>query len=200
MVMAIEDAELEYEPGTRIEYHEHTFGWLVGELVARISGMPVNRFFEQEVFRPLGMSGTWFVLPDSEIDRVAPWSPCRSRNMSSSPRALTTKTRTRRSFRPATALRPPGTWRASTTRWPEAGVSGGVRWLSEQTVEEATRCWADLTDPETGRRRRMALGMRLSEGEFDKFGTAGESPTFGHGGFGSCETWGDPQLKVRPRT
>lgn len=42
----------------------------------------------------------------------------------------------------------------------------------------------------------MGLGMRLAEGESDKFGTTGEASTFGHGGFGSCETWGDPALKV----
>ena len=196
MVMAIEDAELEYEPGTRIEYHEHTFGWLVGELVARISGMPVNRFFEQEVFRPLGMSGTWFVLPDSEIDRVAPVVAMPE----SEHEQFAESVNNENSY---SALVPAGNCFATArdmARFYDAlaggGVSGGVRWLSEQTVEEATRCWADLTDPETGRRRRMALGMRLSEGEFDKFGTAGESPTFGHGGFGSCETWGDPQLKV----
>ena len=196
MVMAIEDAELEYEPGTRIEYHEHTFGWLVGELVARISGMPVNRFFEQEVFRPLGMNGTWFVLPDSEIDRVAPVVAMPE----SEHEQFAESVNNENSY---SALVPAGNCFATArdmARFYDAlaggGVSGGVRWLSEQTVEEATRCWADLTDPETGRRRRMALGMRLSEGEFDKFGTAGESPTFGHGGFGSCETWGDPQLKV----
>ena len=72
MVMAIEDAELEYEPGTRIVYHEHTFGWLVGELVARNFRDACQPVFEEEVLRPLGMNDTWFVLPDGEIDKVAP--------------------------------------------------------------------------------------------------------------------------------
>ena len=196
MVDAIEDAELQYEPGTRIEYHEHTYGWLVGELVARISGMPVNRFFEEEALRPLGMNNTWFVLPDSEIDNVSPVTA-----MPESEHDLfAMSVNDENSY---TALFPAGNCFATAgdmARFYDVLTAGGMvgdtRWLSEQTVEEVTSCWADMTDEETGRRRRMGLGMRLAEGEFDKFGTVGEASTFGHGGFGSCETWGDPALKV----
>ena len=196
MVMGIEDAELEYEPGTRIVYHEHTFGWLVGELVARISGMPVNRFFEEEVLRPLGMNDTWFVLPDSEIDNVAPVTA-----MPESEHDLFAVSVNNESS--YSALVPAGNCFATARDMARfydvlamGGAVGDERWLSEQIVEEVTSCWADMTDPETGRRRRMGLGMRLAEGEFDKFGTTGEASTFGHGGFGSCETWGDPVVKV----
>ncbi len=196
MVYAIEDAELQYEPGTRIEYHEHTYGWLVGELAARISGMPVNRFFEEEVLRPLGMNDTYFVLPDSEIDNVSPVTA-----MPESEHDLfAMSVNDENSY---TALFPAGNCFATAgdmARFYDVlttgGMVGDLRWISEQTVDEVTSCWADMTDEETGRRRRMGLGMRLAEGEFDKFGTAGEASTFGHGGFGSCETWGDPALKV----
>ena len=196
MLDAIEDAELQYESGTRIEYHEHTYGWLVGELVARVSGMPVNRFFEEEVLRPLGMNDTWFVLPDSEIDNVSPVTA-----MPESEHDLfALSVNDENSY---TALFPAGNCFATARDMARfyavltaGGMVGDVRWLSEQTVEEVTSCWADMIDEETGRRRRMGLGMRLAEGEFDKFGTTGEASTFGHGGFGSCETWGDPALKV----
>ena len=196
MVDAIEDAELQYEPGTRIEYHEHTYGWLVGELAARISGAPVNRLFEDEVLRPLGMNDTYFVLPDSEIDDVSPVTA-----MPESEHDLfAMSVNDENSY---TALFPAGNCFATASdmaRFYDVLAGGGsvgeFRWLSEQTVGEVTSCWADMTDEETGRRRRMGLGMRLAEGEFDKFGTAGEASTFGHGGFGSCETWGDPALRV----
>ena len=45
-----------WEPGTRHGYHGVTFGWLVGELVRRISGTSLGTFFEAEVAQPLGVA------------------------------------------------------------------------------------------------------------------------------------------------
>jgi CubicO group peptidase (beta-lactamase class C family) len=42
-----------WEPGTRHGYHALTFGWLVGELVRRVSGKSVGRFFQEEIAGPL---------------------------------------------------------------------------------------------------------------------------------------------------
>ena len=44
-----------WEPGTRHGYHGLTFGWLVGELVRRISGKSLGTFFRDEVASPLGL-------------------------------------------------------------------------------------------------------------------------------------------------
>ena len=44
-----------WEPGTRVEYHGGTFGYLVGELVRRIDGRPLDTFFREEVAGPLGL-------------------------------------------------------------------------------------------------------------------------------------------------
>src|SRR5262249_24178382 len=41
-------------PGT-VGYHPLTFGWLVGELVRRIDGRSLGRFFREEVATPLGV-------------------------------------------------------------------------------------------------------------------------------------------------
>jgi CubicO group peptidase (beta-lactamase class C family) len=41
------------EPG-RLGYHPVTFGWLVGELVRRIDGRRLGRFFREEIAAPLG--------------------------------------------------------------------------------------------------------------------------------------------------
>ncbi|HLM96809.1 MAG TPA: serine hydrolase domain-containing protein [Acidimicrobiales bacterium] len=45
-----------WDPGTRHGYHGVTFGWLVGELVRRISGAGLGTFFDAEVARPLGVA------------------------------------------------------------------------------------------------------------------------------------------------
>jgi len=50
---ALGEQEPWWEPGTRHGYHALTFGWLVGELVRRVSGKSVGRFFQDEIAGPL---------------------------------------------------------------------------------------------------------------------------------------------------
>jgi CubicO group peptidase (beta-lactamase class C family) len=59
-----------WEPGTRHGYHMLTYGWLVGEIVRRVSGDSIGAFFAREFASPLGLS-TWIGLPAGEESRVA---------------------------------------------------------------------------------------------------------------------------------
>ncbi|TAJ71864.1 MAG: class A beta-lactamase-related serine hydrolase [Phenylobacterium sp.] len=59
-----------WEPGTAHGYHAMTLGNLEGEIVRRVTGMSLGRFFRQEVAEPLG-ADAWFGLPPSEEPRVA---------------------------------------------------------------------------------------------------------------------------------
>ncbi|MCP4750119.1 MAG: beta-lactamase family protein [Proteobacteria bacterium] len=52
-VDALAESEPWWEPGTRHGYHALTFGYLVGEVVRRITGKTVGRFFQSEVAGPL---------------------------------------------------------------------------------------------------------------------------------------------------
>jgi CubicO group peptidase (beta-lactamase class C family) len=60
-----------YEPGSQHGYHATTYGWLVGELIRRVSGKSVGTYFHDEVAAPLGLD-FWIGLPESEEARVAP--------------------------------------------------------------------------------------------------------------------------------
>jgi CubicO group peptidase (beta-lactamase class C family) len=60
-----------WEPGTAHGYHALTYGWLVGEVVRRITGKSLGAFFAEEVAAPLGLE-FWIGLPESEEPRVAP--------------------------------------------------------------------------------------------------------------------------------
>ncbi|HXI87257.1 MAG TPA: serine hydrolase domain-containing protein [Parvularculaceae bacterium] len=44
-----------WPPGTAHGYHAFTFGWLVGEVVRRIAGRSVGRFWREEIADPLGV-------------------------------------------------------------------------------------------------------------------------------------------------
>jgi CubicO group peptidase (beta-lactamase class C family) len=59
-----------WEPGTRHGYHATTYGWLVGEVVRRVSGRSLGTYFQDEIVQPLGGSA-WIGLPESEEPRVA---------------------------------------------------------------------------------------------------------------------------------
>ncbi len=63
-----------WEPGTRHGYHALTFGWLVGELVRRVDGRSLGRFFAEEVAEPLGID-FWIGTPATEHHRIAPNRP-----------------------------------------------------------------------------------------------------------------------------
>jgi CubicO group peptidase (beta-lactamase class C family) len=65
-----------WTPGTRHGYHGLTFGWLVGEVVRRISGDSLGAFFRNEVAQPLGLD-FWIGLPEAIEPRVAPIIPYR---------------------------------------------------------------------------------------------------------------------------
>jgi CubicO group peptidase (beta-lactamase class C family) len=72
MVAAIERARPAYEPGTANAYHAVTFGYLVGELITRVSGREISEFIGTEIAGPLGLDGAFVGTPDDQLDRVAP--------------------------------------------------------------------------------------------------------------------------------
>jgi CubicO group peptidase (beta-lactamase class C family) len=63
-----------WEPGAQHGYHAVTYGWLVGEIVRRVSGRSLGTFFREEVAGPLGLD-FWIGLPDEQLDRVTPLIP-----------------------------------------------------------------------------------------------------------------------------
>lgn len=60
-----------WEPGTQHGYHAVTFGWLVGELVRRVSGRSLGSFFAEEIAAPLGLE-FWIGAPESVHERIVP--------------------------------------------------------------------------------------------------------------------------------
>ncbi len=55
MTVALAKQEPWWEPGTKHGYHALTFGWLVGEVVRRITGKSLGTYFRDEVAEPLGL-------------------------------------------------------------------------------------------------------------------------------------------------
>ncbi len=62
-------------PGERFVYSDINF-FLLGDIVQRVSGLPLDRFARERIFEPLGMRDTMFNPPASLVPRVAPTESC----------------------------------------------------------------------------------------------------------------------------
>ena len=63
-------------PGERFVYSDINF-FLLGHIVARASGEPLDRYVTGHVFEPLGMTDTGFQPPLERVGRIAPTERCR---------------------------------------------------------------------------------------------------------------------------
>ena len=60
---------LMYQPGERWVYH--TGSDVIGVLIARAAGQPLDAFLRERIFEPLGMRDTGFSVPAAGLDRLA---------------------------------------------------------------------------------------------------------------------------------
>ncbi|AUX29304.1 MULTISPECIES: serine hydrolase [Sorangium] len=60
---------LMHQPGERWMYN--TGSYVLGVLIARAAGQPLEAFFRERIFEPLGMKDTGFSVPADKLDRLA---------------------------------------------------------------------------------------------------------------------------------
>ena len=60
---------LMHQPGERWMYN--TGSDVLGVLIARASGQPLETFLRERIFEPLGMQDTGFSVPAAKLDRLA---------------------------------------------------------------------------------------------------------------------------------
>ncbi|MDE4276785.1 serine hydrolase [Phaeobacter gallaeciensis] len=76
MVALLEKEEPFWSPGHGVGYHALTYGFLVGEVVRRVTGQSLGDFFRDEIAAPLQLD-LHIGLPESAEPRVAPIIPYR---------------------------------------------------------------------------------------------------------------------------
>ena len=76
LIGILERAEPWYEPGTEAYYHAMTYGFLLGEVVRRISGLAFDEFFRREIAEPLDADFHFGLTSPTDQARVAQlWYP-----------------------------------------------------------------------------------------------------------------------------
>lgn len=166
-----------WKPGTASGYHGLTQGYLVGEVVRRISGRSLGTVFREEIAEPLA-ADFHIGLPASQDPRVAELIPPAApppmgdtelqRNMAGNPELDVAVTRTR-AWRGAEipAVGGIGNARAMArihTILANGGVAGGRRFLSEAGCRRALEPQVEGTDLILGVPIRFGLGFALNSG------------------------------------
>ncbi|MBB4080574.1 CubicO group peptidase (beta-lactamase class C family) [Lewinella aquimaris] len=59
---------LHHDPGARFTYSEGLD--VLGYFIEVVSGEPLDEYFRNHIFEPLGMDDTWFYLPENKHDRL----------------------------------------------------------------------------------------------------------------------------------
>ncbi|MGV9757933.1 serine hydrolase domain-containing protein [Streptomyces tricolor] len=206
-----------WEPGTRSGYHPLTYGFLVGEVVRRISGLRPEAFLEREVTGPLGIDFT-VGLPAREAGRAAelvpaPAAPAGEQAGSFGRLAPAAVAALTNPAVGAAEANSPG-WRAAeipaanghgTARAVAAlygvfagrGAHGGRRILSPEAAERVREgqgsCLDLVLGAGLGGETEAGLGLWLSGPR----GSYGPNPrAFGHDGFGGSCGLADPDAGV----
>ena len=166
-----------WEPGTASGYHALTQGYLVGEVVRRITGRSLGTVFREEIAGPLG-ADFHIGLPASEDARVADLIPPPpggaigdgeqselNRNMSSNPPINPYDTRTR-AWRAAEIPAAGGHGNARSIAEIHAllangGVAKGKRIMSEAGCRKALEQQIEGTDLILGAPARFGMGFGL---------------------------------------
>ncbi len=210
---------LNWEPGTRFEYHPTSSMWVVAEIIERRSGMEYREFVRRRVAGPLGLSDLHVGLPPALHDRLADIVHAGTKP---TPEELQTL-----GFPaiPEGEVTEDALQAFNQAPFREVGVPGGggvmtagdlalfyQALLAEGRAHDGTQVWqpemvrsarqvrsGDFTDPWFRKRANRGLGIIIA-GDGDRtyrgFGHTGSPLMFGHNGAGGQLAWGDPETGV----
>ncbi len=169
-----------WEPGTKPGYHAITQGYLVGEVVRRVTGKSLGTVFREEIAEPMG-ADFHIGLPASEDHRVADLQPPPPgaavgdastsdlvRNMATNPGIDVMETR-KRAWRAAEIPAAGGTGNARSvaeihTILANGGTVRGKQFMSEAGCRKLLECQVEGTDMILGIPVRFGLGFGLNGG------------------------------------
>jgi CubicO group peptidase (beta-lactamase class C family) len=187
-VGAVEAARPRWPPGRVPAYHYLTYGFILGELVRRVSGMPVPAYLREALLDPLALDDTYLGLADGEWGRHTPV----------------------RGAPPARALlNRRSTWRAGI---PGAGVATTARDLArfyqgllDGKVDVTAAVRPSTADGEVDRVLRLPIrwaagfqlgGRSTAPAARQPLGVTSSREAFGHNGSYACLGWADPTRRL----
>ena len=189
-VARIQQMDLVYEPGSKTVYSDLGL-ILLGEVLERVAGQPLDVFARQRIFRPLGMADTMFRPPAQLHPRIAPTEhdPWRGR-------VLRGEVHDENAFALGGVAPHAGLFSTAgdLARFAQMMLNGGVfehrRIISRSTVAEFTRL-AGVPDSS----RALGWDTKSPEG-YSSAGSLFSGRSFGHTGFTGTSLWIDPEREL----
>lgn len=205
---------LNWEPGSKFEYHASSSMYVIAELIERRSGMGYREFVRNRVLRPLGLKNLFVGLPASENARALPCEHVgdaltpedyKKLGVPVPPVTEVTEEAILAFNRPdVRAVGVPGGGGFATAGdlalFHQALLHGGLPG-SEELWPESTRTnvrrirSGDFTDMLFKKPANRALGLIISGDDsrsFRGFGKSNSPDAFGHNGAGGQLAWADP--------
>ena len=205
---------LNWEPGSKFEYHPTSSMWVIAEIVERKTGMDFRDLIKTRIVEPLGLKDFYVGLPNNENDRVMTLEhvgdPLTSEDYArlgvpEPPVTEVTEDAILSFNQPEIrAVGVPGgggmmTAAAMTLFYQgllHGGALGGEPVWKRETLDFALNVISgDYVDPLMGHRVNRALGVVVAGNEqrnFRGFGHSNSPTAFGHGGAGGQVAWADP--------
>ncbi|MBV8168102.1 MAG: beta-lactamase family protein [Alphaproteobacteria bacterium] len=192
-------------PGVQRAYHPITMGWLVGEVIRRVTGMTVGRMLATEIAAPYGID-YHIGVADADLPRCADTlgdfaqtifngandGSLGARALAMLPHTLLNTPAYRRAELPS--VNGIGTARAIAKLYGLLAQPGGSPLLGAAALARATTLQWEGPEATMGQRRRMALGFILGDPPHVPLGPNPRS--FGHTGAGGALGFADPDAGI----
>ena len=185
----IQALPLDYEPGSRSVYSD--FGMiLLGEIIERVAGRPLDEYVRQRVYEPLAMADTLFNPPAELRERIAPTETDAWRGYT-----VHGEVHDENTFAMGGVAGHAGLFSTAgdLARFAQMILNGGVfehrRIVSRATVERFVRR-AGILDSD------RAIGWDTKSAVGSSAGRFFSPDSFGHLGFTGTSIWIDPQREL----
>jgi len=184
-VKKLATAPLMYQPGTTWEYGRSTD--VLGHLIERVSGQPLDRFLEERIFGPLGMKDTGFFVPAEKHSRIA-------EPFAADPKMLEVREKPKYLAGGQGLVSTAADYLRFAQMLLNGGELEGRRLLARKTVGYMT---ADhlgaIRGPAPGYGFGLGFAVRLADGQAANPGSAGD---YNWAGFGGTYFWVDPKERL----
>lgn len=208
---------LNWEPGSRFEYHPTSSMWMIAEIIERLSGQTFTSFVRERIALPLNLPDLWIGCPENQHHRIA--------EVKHVGEALTSEDYAKLGVPepPVTEVTEEALTAFNNTDVRLVGVPGGGGITSAADIalfyqgvigntHSGEKLWSDstlelalkvrtgnLVDLLTSVPINRALGVSVSGDEkrnYRGFGHTNSALAFGHGGAGGQLGWVDPKTGI----